>query len=101
MQDGLAQVAALTEELAATSPAGARQLMHHTELNLSLLVARSSLSAALQRQESRGAHYRSDYPSQDDGQWKCSLAISFDRGELDIARDHSDQAVSDAAAVTT
>ncbi len=26
-------------------------------------------SSAIERKESRGAHYRSDYPSKNDGQW--------------------------------
>jgi L-aspartate oxidase len=34
------------------------------------IVARLMLAAALHREESRGAHYRSDFPATDDARWK-------------------------------
>jgi L-aspartate oxidase len=37
-------------------------------------VARLMLRAALDRTESRGAHYRSDYPKRDDAHWRRRLA---------------------------
>ncbi|WP_429885764.1 L-aspartate oxidase [Geoalkalibacter halelectricus] len=40
-----------------------------------LCIARLLLLAAEMRRESRGAHYRSDHPAQDDEKWKGSLRL--------------------------
>jgi fumarate reductase (CoM/CoB) subunit A len=47
--------------------------------SLSLLrIAECGLTAALARQESRGAHFREDFPEQDDENWRCSIVFSQD-----------------------
>lgn len=46
---------------------------HTAELNNSLLVAQSIVLAALERQESRGSHYRLDYPKHDDKLYYVSI----------------------------
>jgi L-aspartate oxidase len=43
------------------------------ELQNLLTVARLMIWAALERQESRGVHYRSDFPERDDGSWQRHL----------------------------
>jgi L-aspartate oxidase len=43
------------------------------ELQNLLTVARLMIWAALQREESRGVHYRSDFPERDDGHWQHHL----------------------------
>ena len=47
-------------------------------LNVAMLIARS----ALWREESRGAHYRTDYPTRDDEHWRVHSII---RAEADIS----------------
>ena len=44
-------------------------LVQALELECLLDVAEAIVTSALARQESRGAHYRSDYPSRDDQHW--------------------------------
>jgi succinate dehydrogenase / fumarate reductase flavoprotein subunit len=51
------------------------------ELQSLLDVAETIIVSALARQESRGAHYRSDFPKRDDAQWlKHSLGRRTPRG---------------------
>jgi L-aspartate oxidase len=47
------------------------------ELNNMLLVSKLIARAALDRTESRGAHYRTDYPEQDDRNWKKHLVYRY------------------------
>jgi succinate dehydrogenase / fumarate reductase flavoprotein subunit len=44
-------------------------LLQAFELQSLLDVAATIVASALARQESRGAHYRSDFPKRDDAQW--------------------------------
>ena len=86
MERGLADVGALAARLNGARPAGVRSLMLHSQMASSLLVARACLAAALAREESRGAHYRTDFAAQDDVHWKCAQRIELDREELRIRR---------------
>ncbi|MBL0319234.1 MAG: FAD-binding protein [Alphaproteobacteria bacterium] len=52
------------------------QLLEALELENMLLLSLSTTSSALRRQESRGAHYRSDFPQRDDNQWRVHSLIS-------------------------
>src|ERR687898_367754 len=43
------------------------------EVKSALVVCEAILRSALMRQESRGAHYRSDFPERDDSKWKVNI----------------------------
>ena len=45
-----------------------------------LTVAHLTCQSALARRESRGSHYRSDYPEPDDGNWLCNVLVQQDSG---------------------
>lgn len=55
--------------------AGQDILEYYEALNM-LTVARVIVQASLWRQESRGAHYRSDYPRRDDVRWAKHLSFT-------------------------
>jgi L-aspartate oxidase len=46
------------------------------ELQNLLTVAHLMIAAALRREESRGTHFRSDFPTTDDAHWKRHVACS-------------------------
>jgi succinate dehydrogenase / fumarate reductase, flavoprotein subunit len=50
------------------------------EVKSALVVCEAVLRSALMRQESRGAHYRSDFPEIDDSKWKVNIHCTK-RGE--------------------
>jgi L-aspartate oxidase len=53
-----------------TSPATAEEWRHRNLVTVARLIAR----AALRREESRGGHFRADFPARDDARWKIHLA---------------------------
>jgi succinate dehydrogenase / fumarate reductase flavoprotein subunit len=56
-------------------------LIHALELDSLLDIAETIVAGALARTESRGAHYRSDFPTRDDANWlKHSLAYRTPNG---------------------
>lgn len=55
--------------------ASRNQLRQYHELRNLLDVATLVTTAALCREESRGAHFRTDFPHRDDSRWLCHLAL--------------------------
>ncbi len=54
------------------------------ELGFLLDVAECTVAAALERKESRGAQFRTDYPERNDGEWLKHITVSMNGGEPDI-----------------
>jgi succinate dehydrogenase / fumarate reductase flavoprotein subunit len=50
-----------------------RDVVSTWEAKSALLVSEAVIRGALMRQESRGAHYRSDFPDKDDRKWKVNI----------------------------
>lgn len=73
MQKALARIQALTRAYKAGTH-DALTVAAHAELQSLLLAARLMTEQALKRTESRGGHYRSDYPKQS-ASWQTSMTI--------------------------
>ena len=52
------------------------------EIKSSLVVCEAIIRSALMRQESRGAHYRSDFPNLDDEKWKVNIYCRKEGSEM-------------------
>jgi L-aspartate oxidase len=63
---------AMTEDLTARDSSDASAWRHFNLLTVARLIAR----AALRRRESRGGHFRQDFPSRDDLHWKVHFVDS-------------------------
>jgi succinate dehydrogenase flavoprotein subunit len=54
-----------------------------SQVKSSLVVCEAIIRSALMRQESRGAHYRSDFPNLHDEKWKVNIYCTSP-GEKDL-----------------
>jgi nicotinate-nucleotide pyrophosphorylase (carboxylating) len=81
LQDGLTQLAELrskVSEIPSTAAWGATNV--HT-------VATALLTGALAREESRGSHWREDFPATDDLRWRTRVSVRLQEGELVTSRE--------------
>ncbi len=82
LEDARREIAALREQLKAAALTDYRQLLPAIKLANMLTIAEMVCRAALTRTESRGAHYRTDYPEEDDRQWLKTIEICCQGGEM-------------------
>ena len=52
-------------------------LLFHIELDFMLNCAEMICASAIERKESRGAHYRVDYPTRDDANWLHHITATY------------------------
>lgn len=71
-EEGLIKAHHKVEEIYATLQKGDDVLTYYEAVNM-LILARIIIQAALRRKESRGGHFRSDYPYRDDIRWLYHL----------------------------
>src|SRR5215204_6440050 len=57
------------------------------EVKSSLIACEAIIRSALMRQESRGAHFRSDYPNLDDEEWNVNIYCRKEGGEMVLFKD--------------
>ena len=69
-RDGLTSAVGMLEAAGVpTSPASADEWRDRNLVTVARLIAR----AALRREESRGGHFRADFPERDDARWRIHL----------------------------
>ncbi len=74
LEQGLRQLEGLRQRL--NDSQVSKDSLQGGETRNMLIAAELILQAALLRTESRGAHYRSDFPALDDARWKGSLQVA-------------------------
>jgi succinate dehydrogenase/fumarate reductase flavoprotein subunit len=79
----LAKVERLRESMAEINVDGPVQLTGLLEIESLLTVAEIMARAALLRTESRGSHYREDYPQRDDTHWRQSIVTRRVDGRME------------------
>lgn len=82
----LSAVRGLREEASGTSGLAGKELLDSIELRSAARVSEIILEGALKRRESRGAHFREDYPEQNDGEWLGRLEVSLAPSGEDLWR---------------
>jgi len=65
------------------------KVLHGISLRNMIMLAQGIAGAANERKESRGAHYRSDYPEMNDEQWKANIIVKMDDQDQIILRRES------------
>jgi succinate dehydrogenase/fumarate reductase flavoprotein subunit len=79
----LEQIATLREEwLPEVALEGEHDLRRAVEAENSLRTAELMARAALMRRESRGSHFREDYPETDDANWRVNIILRLKKGQL-------------------
>jgi succinate dehydrogenase / fumarate reductase flavoprotein subunit len=90
MEEGLAQIQQLKQQYAQVylddkGTSWNTELIEAMELQSLMVVGEIILSSALQRQESRGAHSREDYPARDDVNFLRHTLASYSPAGIDIS----------------
>jgi len=75
IEAALSTLSNLSAEIAAAGDYGVTDKAHWYELRNMTMVARAILISALTRQESRGAHYRTDFSQRDDQNWLGNVVV--------------------------
>jgi succinate dehydrogenase / fumarate reductase flavoprotein subunit len=62
------------------------ELTTHLEVGAMLILAEVVARSAQARTESRGAHYRSDFPNPDDANWKSHTVATLSQGSTQLEK---------------
>lgn len=85
LRGALTEIASLREAQSGAGAAGPRELVKLLELDYMLTTAETVCRAALMRTESRGAHYRSDYPQEDNREWLKNIVARRREGQMELS----------------
>lgn len=86
LQEGLSRVSVIERRL--TDLETTRRSLDLNEVKGSLLISKAIMTASLEREESRGAFYREDFPQRDDDHWLKNIFLTLDRETADFVVSH-------------
>jgi succinate dehydrogenase/fumarate reductase flavoprotein subunit len=75
LEKALAEIQGLKAASRSSSIRGPKELIRFLEFQNMLLISEMVTRAAIVRQESRGSHWREDYPEEDDEKWLSNIYI--------------------------
>ncbi len=78
LKKGLEAASRIGQELTGIVPENKREVCLKADLTAALFTLRAILTASLGRKESRGSFYRSDFPREDDGNWRKNSSLTYD-----------------------
>lgn len=86
LSTGLEEVREIRSRAERLPRAGVNELKARFELQNMVDTAEAVISSALYRTESRGAHYRSDYPERDDSRWLAATRARWNGQLMEVTR---------------
>jgi len=84
LEEAIKEIGLIQDRLNMVSVASYSQLIKAIELSNMLTVSEAICRGALKRTESRGAHYRTDYPEENNEQWLKNIDISCVSGNMTL-----------------
>ncbi|MBW2621434.1 MAG: FAD-binding protein [Deltaproteobacteria bacterium] len=81
LNEGLGRVIDLKDTLQSLAPPSPPELWPRTAFRNQLITAEMVLSSARVREESRGAHFRDDFPQSDNERWLVNVILQRDQRE--------------------
>ena len=84
LEEAIKEIRSIRDRLNRVSVASYSQLIKVIELSNMLTVSEMICRGALKRVESRGAHYRTDYPEENNEQWLKNIEISCVNGDITL-----------------
>jgi succinate dehydrogenase/fumarate reductase flavoprotein subunit len=85
LERGLERIREICFQAGEAGARDAKSLIKRLELDNMLLVTEAISRAALKRTESRGAHYREDYP-EENSDWRVNIFVSNHNGKIDLEK---------------
>ncbi|OPY73361.1 MAG: L-aspartate oxidase [Syntrophorhabdus sp. PtaU1.Bin058] len=78
LKEGLEKIAGLRRRLGAILPQTTKELRLKLDLDSAAFAAQAIMTASLARKESRGSFLRSDFPYEDNANWKKNSCLRYD-----------------------
>jgi len=85
LQQALGELQSLQQRLRVVKAENYRELMAAVKLGNMILVSEMVCRAALARKESRGSHFRTDYPEENNIEWLQRIIISRQDDKMDLS----------------